>query len=84
MVRNKKSKQKESEKEIVVPDNFEFTFKLMEEEVNVILVALQELPGKICNPLTENLRKQAIEQLEGKTIHHEIVEGIDVEEQMGA
>ena len=83
MVRNKKSKQKESEKEIVVPDNFEFTFKLMEEEVNVILVALQELPGKICNPLTENLRKQAIEQLEGKTIHHEIVEGIDVEEQMG-
>jgi len=81
MVRNKKPKHKE--KEIVVPDNFEFTFKLLEEEVNVILVALQELPGKICNPITENLRQQAIEQLEGKTIHHEINEDIDVEEKMG-
>ena len=84
MVRNKKSKQKESEKEIQIPDNYEFQFKLLEEEVNVILVALQELPGKICNPLTENLRKQAIEQLEGKTIHHAIDENVGVEEQMGA
>jgi hypothetical protein len=83
MVRNKKPKQKESEKEIEIPDNYEFTFKLLEEEVNVILVALQELPGKICNPLTENLRKQAIEQLEGKTIHHTIDENVGVEEQMG-
>jgi hypothetical protein len=60
----------------------EFTFTITKEEANVILVALQELPGKICNPLSEKLRKQALSQLEGRTIHHSIDEGIAVEERM--
>jgi hypothetical protein len=60
----------------------EFTFTISKEEANVILVALQELPGKICNPLSEKLRKQALSQLEGRTIHHSIDEGIAVEERM--
>jgi len=33
------------------------------DEVNAILVALQELPGKICNPLSEKIRNQAQPQL---------------------
>jgi len=60
----------------------EFTFTITKEEANVVLVALQELPGKICNPLSEKLRKQALSQLEGRTIHHSIDEGIAVEERM--
>jgi hypothetical protein len=60
----------------------EFTFTITKEEANVILVALQELPGKICNPLSEKLRKQALSQLEGRVIHHSIEEGIAVEERM--
>jgi len=61
----------------------EFTFTLTKDEANVILVALQELPGKICNPLSEKLREQALEQLEGKTIHHTIDENIEVDERIG-
>ena len=60
----------------------EFTFTLTKEEANVILVALQELPGKICNPLSDKLRKQALQQVEGRTIHHSIDEGIAVDERM--
>jgi len=33
------------------------------EEANYILAGLQELPGKICNPLSLKLQKQAQEQL---------------------
>jgi len=33
------------------------------EEVNVILAALQEIPAKLCNPLSDKLRKQAEDQL---------------------
>lgn len=33
------------------------------EEANHILDGLQELPAKICNPLTVKLQKQAKEQL---------------------
>ena len=60
----------------------EFTFTITKDEANVILVALQELPGKICNPLSEKLRKQALQQLEGRIIHHSIDEGIAVDERM--
>ena len=38
---------------------FEFTL----EEANFILASLQELPGKICNPLSEKLKTQAQEQI---------------------
>jgi len=33
------------------------------EEINQILAGLQELPGKICNPLTQKIHEQAKGQL---------------------
>jgi hypothetical protein len=78
----KPNSKKDKEKKIDVADDFEFTFKITKEEANILLIALQELPGKICNPLSEKLREQAIEQVEGKTIHHSIDEGIAVDERM--
>lgn len=40
----------------------EFTFTVNEQEANVLLTALQELPAKVANPLTEKLVTQAREQ----------------------
>lgn len=40
-----------------------FTFKLTLEEANFILAGLQELPGKICNPISDKIKLQAQEQL---------------------
>ena len=37
--------------------------KLSVEEINHILNGLQELPGRICNPLTMKIQQQAQEQL---------------------
>jgi hypothetical protein len=78
----KPNSKKDKEKKIDVADDFEFIFKITKEEANILLIALQELPGKICNPLSEKLREQAIEQVEGKIIHHSIDEGIAVDERM--
>lgn len=33
------------------------------DEVNAILAGLQELPAKICNPMTQKIRQQAEAQL---------------------
>ena len=44
-------------------ENPTFTFTLDLNEANAILAALQELPAKIANPITESIRKQAQEQL---------------------
>ena len=33
------------------------------DEINAILAGLQELPAKICNPLTQKVRTQAEAQL---------------------
>ena len=41
-----------------------FKFELSLEDSNVILAALQELPAKVCNPLTEKIKQQAIPQIE--------------------
>lgn len=38
---------------------FEFTV----DEANVILAALQELPAKVCNPLSQKIKEQAQPQL---------------------
>jgi hypothetical protein len=38
---------------------FEFTI----EEANIILAGLQELPAKVCYPLTQKLQLQAKDQL---------------------
>lgn len=41
----------------------EFTFKLTEEEANIVVTALQELPARVANPLTKKLQEQAAEQM---------------------
>lgn len=57
------------------------------EEVNAILVVLQELPAKICNPLSEKIRKQVVPQLEQpkepRTINHSIDEGVATADRLG-
>ena len=40
-----------------------FTFTLNLEEANIILAALQEIPAKVCNPLSEKIKNQAQEQI---------------------
>jgi hypothetical protein len=32
-------------------------------EVNILLAGLQELPGKVCNPLTKKITEQAEKQI---------------------
>lgn len=44
-------------------ENMEFTFKVTEQEANAILMALQELPARVANPLSQKLQQQAQEQL---------------------
>lgn len=41
----------------------EFTFKVTEQEANMIVAGLQELPAKVANPLTQKLQQQAQEQM---------------------
>jgi hypothetical protein len=40
-----------------------FNFEINLEEANVILAALQELPAKLCNPLSDKIKAQAQEQI---------------------
>ncbi len=40
-----------------------FNFELNLEEANVILAALQEIPAKLCNPISEKIKAQAQEQI---------------------
>lgn len=40
----------------------EYTFTVTEQEANAMLIAIQELPAKIANPLTAKLQEQAKEQ----------------------
>lgn len=47
-------------------NSMEFNFKVTEQEANVILAGLQELPAKVANPLTRKLQEQAQEQLPKK------------------
>jgi len=44
----------------------QFIFTVTFDEANIILSGLQELPAKICNPLTQKLQEQAKSQLEAK------------------
>jgi hypothetical protein len=41
----------------------EFTFTVNEQEANMIVAGLQELPAKVANPLTQKLQQQAQEQM---------------------
>lgn len=40
-----------------------FTFELNLEETNSILAALQEIPAKVCNPISDKIKAQAQEQI---------------------
>jgi hypothetical protein len=40
-----------------------FNFELSLEEANVILAALQEVPAKLCNPISEKIKTQAESQI---------------------
>jgi hypothetical protein len=60
-----------------------FQFELTENEANIILTGLQELPAKLCNPLSKKLIDQAKSQLPGREIKHEIIEGVQTAEQLG-
>jgi hypothetical protein len=37
----------------------EYTFTFTEQEANAVLQAIQELPAKIANPLTQKIQEQA-------------------------
>ena len=43
--------------------NPDFNFVLNLNEANAILAALQELPAKIANPISEKIKAQAQEQI---------------------
>ena len=43
------------------------TLELSIDEINAVLAGLQELPGKICNPLTVKIQQQAQKQLPAPT-----------------
>ena len=42
----------------------EFTFVLTEDEANIVLHDLQEMPARVANPLTKKLQEQAAEQVQ--------------------
>ncbi len=44
-------------------ENPNLTFEVTLNEANAILAALQELPGKVCNPLSQKITEQAKEQI---------------------
>ena len=50
----------------MTPNNTEITLTLTIEEANIVLAGLQELPGKVCNPITQKIQQQAQTQLAPK------------------
>ena len=44
-------------------ENPNLTFEVTLDEANSILAGLQELPGKVCNPLSQKITEQAKEQI---------------------
>ena len=47
----------------IMNQNPTFTFELNLEETNIILAALQEVPAKVCNPLSDKIKAQAQTQI---------------------
>lgn len=45
-------------------ENPTLTFELTLNEANAVLAGLQELPAKVCNPLSQKITDQAKAQLE--------------------
>lgn len=48
----------------VIDNDYELNLQLTVGEVNAILHALQEIPAKICNPLTNKIHSQSAPQLD--------------------
>ncbi len=46
----------------------EYTFTFTEQEANLVLNAIQELPAKVANPLTKKIQDQAKEQAEAQQL----------------
>ena len=44
-------------------ENIELTFTFTVQEANTLLMALQEMPAKVANPLTAKIQQQAQPQL---------------------
>lgn len=40
----------------------EYTFTFTEQEANLVINAIQELPAKLANPLTQKIQEQARQQ----------------------
>ena len=61
-----------------------FNFELTEDEANLVLQGLQELPAKICNPLSKKIVEQAQAQMteEGRVIQHTIEDNLGAHEQL--
>jgi hypothetical protein len=59
-----------------------FIFELTEDEANVILAGLQELPAKVCNPISQKLVEQAKAQVSGRTIEHSVDENVKTAEEL--
>ena len=59
-----------------------FQFELTEDEANVILAGLQELPAKVCNPISQKLVEQAKTQVSGRTIQHSVDENVKTTEEL--
>jgi hypothetical protein len=55
-------------------NNKELTFTFTVDEANAILAGLQELPAKVCNPLSAKIQQQASGQLESETKADEVAE----------
>jgi hypothetical protein len=45
------------------PQEITLNFSLTIDETNAILAALQELPGRVCNPMTQKIKAQAEPQI---------------------
>jgi hypothetical protein len=46
------------------PQEITLNFTLTIDETNAILAALQELPARVCNPMTQKLKGQAEPQIQ--------------------
>lgn len=46
----------------------EFTFTLTEQEANIVIAGLQELPAKVANPITKKLQEQAQSQMKKEEV----------------
>ena len=59
----------------------QYTFTLTEDEANLVLAGLQELPAKLANPLTKKLIEQA--EKTPKNLTMDIQDGAAAESKLG-